>query len=181
MSFLIELFKSIDPNILTLTIGFTGAYFSVHFSLFEQVGDLEKIKKISVYSIYQEELAKGNQFEGIEFIDFLYKKSKVLVLPAQRNDKHFKNAFKSYFITAVITIFYDYLLNLIEFLPNKGYILFIYSATFGIACSFLYYKVIFFRHFYRLQKKYINNFEVLDDFKIEFDTVKRSTTTNNTV
>ena len=141
---IVSVFSALDSNVLTISIGFFGIYAGIHFSLFENVGDLQKIKTSSIKAIAKEQSANGQEIDGVNFIEHLYGVSKVLVLPAERKDKHFKAAITSYFWVSLVAVFYSPLQSIFPFLPEKDGMLFIYSASFGIASSFLWYQVIFF-------------------------------------
>lgn len=151
---IVNIFSTLDSNVLTISFGFFGIYAGIHFSLFENIGDLKKIKTTSIKAIAVELSSSGHEIDGVVFIEHLYSVSKVLVLPAEKKDRHFKTAITSFLLISLLAMFYSPIQNIIPSLPAKGWILFIYSASFGIASAFLWYQIVFFKEFNRLQRSY---------------------------
>ncbi|HLB72493.1 MAG TPA: hypothetical protein VJJ98_00590 [Sedimentisphaerales bacterium] len=147
-------YDTIDLTALAISGIFVGSYLAVHLSFVVHIMNLKEIKTRAIYCIVSDELAGDKDYELVELIDFLYKKSKVLVLPAERRDIHTKVAIWSFLIISVVTIFYSPL-KALPFVPdNKKYILSIYFMSLGIACSFLLYHYLYHRHYHALQKEY---------------------------
>ena len=163
MDDLMLFFSQADNFILWANAIFFSTFLFVQSS-FYLLKDIKLIKERAIIQIYESLKSTKGNIAVVDLIDNLYNKSKVLVLPAERNDKHFKLSMVSYFIIGLITIFNKPLSLLIPVAETTFYI--IYLPFLGYGISFLIYKFILFRNYHKLQKKYyetenkINNISV---------------------
>lgn len=152
MDNLLTVFSQADNFILWANALFFAGFLFVQSS-FYLLMDLNKIKIKAIDSIYEEMNQKNSAISPVEFIDRLYLTSKVLVLPALINDIHYKTAMIAIFIVGIISIFNKTLSGALNIPAYYFYML--YLPVLGYGISFLVYKFALFRHYFRLQKKYI--------------------------
>ena len=163
----IKLFLSQADNfILWVDAIFFTAFLFVQ-SLFYLLKDLNNIKSRSIYSIYKEQIAHSGGIDAVDFIDRLYKKSKILVLPAVKNDIHYKSAMFGFFLIAIAAIFNEPLGKFLNINESVFYV--IYLPFLGYAISFLVYKFILFKNYFNLQKEYCENDTSVDRVQIVFN------------
>ena len=144
-------FSQADNFILWANAIFFSAFLFVQSS-FYLLKDIKAIKARAIIQIYEGLKYNDENIEVVDLIDRLYSESKVLVLPAERNDHHFKLSMILYFVVGVTTIFNKPLGALISVSETTFYILYLPFLGYGI--SFLVYKFILFNNYYKLQKKY---------------------------
>lgn len=98
-----QFYSSMDKTLLTLSFGWFSIYIGIYFSLFQQISDLEQIKKKAIYKI----INQSHSYEVVEFINDLYERSKVLVLPAERSGVSFKISLWSFLAASIIGVIFD--------------------------------------------------------------------------
>lgn len=156
-------FSQADNFILWANAIFFSAFLFVQSS-FYLLKDIKAIKGKAIVQIYENLKNKNENIEVVDLIDQLYNESKVLVLPAERNDNHFKLSMTLYFVVGVVTIFNKPLGSLISVEETTFYI--IYLPFLGYGISFLIYKFILFRNYYKLQKKFYEKKENINHISI---------------
>ena len=151
MDELMAFFSQADNFILWANAIFFSAFLFVQSS-FYLLKDIKAIKDRAIVQIYENLKSNNENIEVGDLIDRLYSESKVLVLPAERNDNHFKLSMTLYFFVGVITIFNKPLGSIISVSETTFYILYLPFLGYGV--SFLIYKFILFNNYYKLQKKF---------------------------
>ena len=95
-----EFVSQLDGNLITISGIFLGVWLTVHFSLFEETGDLYAIRDRAICAIAY---CKTNT-ELIHLIDTLRQKSYVLVLEPKRKSKTLKNILILFAIASAFAI-----------------------------------------------------------------------------
>ncbi|MDP3514516.1 MAG: hypothetical protein Q8S20_17380 [Sulfuritalea sp.] len=144
-------FSQLDPNALTVSIGFFGIWAGIHFSLFEAVGDLKEIRNRALLQVATGQPQSNLEF--VRFIDVVQQESKVLLLEPKKKSPLISRLLWLFLAVSVATVAYKPLLVWIPFLPEPDVFYYTYIFVLGITSGFLYYEVQYFREFRRLEKK----------------------------
>lgn len=144
------LFSQLDANLLTISGIFFTVWLTIHFSLFEVVGDLQVIRNTSICAIANQ----NSSTELIPFISTLRERSYVLVLEPQKRSKSLRKVLILFAFASVLAICHKPIPSFVSFWPDADLFYFFYIFTLGAASTYLWIEVKYFREFRRLERDY---------------------------